>query len=87
MMDFINPHAILVRQENVAEILSTVAINHRDLFELIDESRAENARYYIVAWRDSVTGAGQFKTYTEPELACEYRLGAVSQFWGRFTKI
>lgn len=86
-MDFIFPQAILVREPNYDEILSTVPITEGSLRSIYRDSYAEGMRYYIVGWRDSVTGRPTFKTYSEVELASEYRLKTVNQFWSHFTKI
>lgn len=86
-MDFMFPHAILATPDNAAEILTTVPLSHDNLFSIIDDGRAESMRYYIVGWIDSVTGIPTFQTYSEVELACEYRLKTVNQFWSHFTKL
>lgn len=88
MMDFINPHAILIKPENFEEILSTIYMQDtNDLTEIYVESVEDDMRRYIVGWRDSVNGWPCWKQVTEVELACEYRLKTVNQFWKHFTRI
>lgn len=93
MMDCINPHAILVKPETYDEIIDTTYMDPQNLRELYAESIPTNnldglgMRTYIVAWRDSVTGLPRWVSMSEVELACEYRLKTVNQFWHHFTKI
>ena len=87
MMDFVNPHAILVDRSNFTEILQTVPIQAEALTDIHLDSTMEGMRYYIVGWRDSVTGTPTWQAYTEVELACEYRLKDVSIFRKAFHKI
>ena len=87
MMDFFNPHAILVDRSNFTEILHTVPIQLEALTDIHLDSVKEGMRYYIVGWRDSVTGLPTWQAYTEVELACEYRLKDVSIFRNAFRKI
>lgn len=87
MMDFIFPCAILVDSSNFTEILHTVPIQTEALTDIYLDSIKENMRYYIVGWRDSVTGLPTWQAYTEVELACEYRLKDVSIFKNTFRKI
>ena len=86
-MDFILPHAILVDRSNFTEILHTVPIQAEALTDIHLDSCMEGMRYYIVGWRDSVTGLPTWQAYTEVELACEYRLKDVSIFKNTFRKI
>ena len=93
-MDFMNPHAILVAPNNFEEILSTIDITPTNLRELYAESIPQNIhsdglgmRLYIVGWRNSVTGLPMWQTMTEVELACDYRLKTVNQFWHTFAPI
>lgn len=87
MMDFIFPCAILVDRSNFTEILHTVPIQLEALTDIHLDSIKEDMRYYIVGWRDSVTGLPTWQAYTEVELACEYRLKDVSIFKNTFRKI
>ena len=89
MMDFTNPHAILIKPENFEEIMLTVYVSGgtAKLMEQYVTSVNEDMRAYVVAWRNSVTGLPVWMAYTEVELACEYRLKTVNQFWDHFTKL
>ena len=87
MMDFIFPCAILVDSSNFTEILHTVPIQLEALTDIHLDSIKEDMRYYIVGWRDSVTGLPTWQAYTEVELACDYRLKDVSPFRKSFRKI
>ena len=87
MMDFIFPCAILVDRSNFTEILHTVPIQLEALTDIHLDLCMEGMRYYIVGWRDSVTGLPTWQAYTEVELACEYRLKDVSIFKNTFRKI
>ena len=86
-MDFIFPCAILVDRSNFTEILHTVPIQLEALTDIHLDSIKEDMRYYIVGWRDSVTGLPTWQAYTEVELACEYRLKDVRPFRKSFRKI
>lgn len=93
MMDFMTPHAILIKPDTYDEIIETLYMDPQNLRELYAESIHANnllglgMRTYIVAWRDSVTGLPRWESMSEVELACEYRLKTVNQFWQHFTKI
>ncbi len=87
MMAFFNPHAILVDRSNFTEIIQTVPIQLEALTDIHLDSCMEGMRYYIVGWRDSVTGLPTWQAYTEVELACEYRLKDVRPFRKSFRKI
>ncbi len=87
MMDFIVPHAILITTQNYPEILQTVPVQPEALKSLYADSCLEDMRYYIVGWRDSVTGLPTWRVYSEVELACEYRLKDVKVFKNSFHKI
>lgn len=87
MMNFANPHAILIKEETLDEIQQTTYMSTEALKELIQDSRLQDMRFYVVGYRDFISGLPRADVLTEVEFACEYRLKTVNQFWNHFTKI
>ena len=87
MMNFANPHAILIKEETLDEIQRTTYMSTEALKELIHDSRLQDMRFYVVGYRDFNSGWPKVDVLTEVEFACEYRLKTVNQFWNHFTKI
>lgn len=77
MMDFINPHAILLSKENLRDIHLTTGAQYESLNELLDESAEIAMPFYIVAQRDWKTGLPKWECMTQVEFAIEYRIGVI----------
>ena len=77
MMDFINPHAILLSKENLCDIHHTVGAQYEALTELLEESADMAMPVYIIGKRNSITGLPEWECMTQVEFCIEYRLGKI----------
>lgn len=78
MMNFMNPHTILLSRANLRDIHYTTGAQYEALNDLLAEAANEATLFYIVAKRSSTTGLPEWRCMTQAELKEEFDLEEIS---------
>lgn len=78
MMDFIKPHAILLSKENFYDIQTTTGAQFESLVTLLQESAQKQMPYYIVGWRDEITGYPKWCCWNQVQFIDRYQLETIN---------
>ena len=74
MMNFINPHAILLSKDNSWEIHVIVGLELDFIDELITDYKEESGTHYLVGWREPKFGLPTYDILTDAEILEKYQL-------------
>lgn len=74
MMNFINPHAILLCKENAGAINRTTGLNFDVIKDLLEDISSETVPHFVVGWRDINSGLPMCDVLALAELKEKYQL-------------
>jgi len=81
MMNFINPHAILLCKENAGAINRTTGMSFDVISDVLkDISQEGNIPHYVVGWRNERTGLPTCEILTEAALKEKYQLEIIPPY-------